>query len=296
MPLVNYEREVERFIEFASDENVTAGERFLWYALMHLMHERAQGRVWPDDYIRLSNDRILAYMPGKYDTLAAARNRLKQRGLIDFKNGNRNKAVPAYKMRYFFPEKIESLEFDGTGYTEKSDNNGCYTEKSDNNSPKSGFCTEKTDNVGYNMGYNMGYNIGGNMGDIYPKDIYNNPKFLQYLSNLRNGNKGYGEEEEKEDVDNKEYIRTRARDEIKKAWRMNFNSDGTPAMFAALESRAVQWGFEEGVVALAIETAALKNLKSPMDYILSTLKDWHERGITTFDAACERIDTPYYER
>ena len=286
MPLVNYEREVEWFIEFASDENVTAGERLLWYALMHLMHERAQGRVWPDDYIRLSNDRILAYMPGKYDTLAAARNRLKQRGLIDFKNGNRNKAVPAYKMCYFFPEKIESLEFEDTSCPKNSDN--------DHN--KSGSYTEKSDNMGYNMGYNIGYNMGYNMGDIYNNNIYTNPQLPQYTSNQRNGNIGYGEEEEKEDISNIEYIRMRARDEIRKAWRTNFNSDGTPAMFAALESRAVQWGFDSGVVALAIETAAVKNLKSPADYILQTLTDWHNNGITTVDEACARIDTPFYER
>ena len=285
MPIICYEREVERFIEFASDEGITASEQLLWYALMHLMHKHAQGRIWPEDYIRLSNDRILTYMPGKFDTLASARNRLKQRGLIDFKNGNRNKAVPAYKMLYFFPQKIESLEFEDTSCPKNSDN--------DHNN--SGSYTEKSDNMGYNIGYNIGYNMGDNMGDIYNNNIYTNPKLPQYTSNQRNGNKGYGEEEEEEDVINNRVYK-RAREEIEKAWRKNFGDGGTPALFDALARRTALWEFEEGVVALAIETAAVKNLKSPMDYILTTLWDWHYNHVTTIDDALLRIDTPFYER
>ena len=101
MPIVNYVREHTRFMEYATDEHLTASERLLWYALMHIMNQRAQGNVWPDGFIRVSNDRLLSYCPMKFDTMAAARNSLKQRGLIEVEKGEKNKKSPAYRMIYF---------------------------------------------------------------------------------------------------------------------------------------------------------------------------------------------------
>jgi hypothetical protein len=140
MAIVNYIREHTRFIEYASDEKLSSGERLLWYALMHIFNQRAQGSVWPDDFIRISNERLLSLCPMKFDTMAEARNRLKQRGLIDYMNGEKNKRSPAYRMVYFCPV-----------YSENSDNSG--------------------GNMGYNSGGNMGYNSGGNTG-------YNSGAFL----------------------------------------------------------------------------------------------------------------------
>ena len=51
MPIVNYVREHRRFIDYASDEQLTSGERLLWYALMEIMNQRAQGRDWPEGFI-----------------------------------------------------------------------------------------------------------------------------------------------------------------------------------------------------------------------------------------------------
>lgn len=137
MPIVNYVREHVRFIEYASDEHLTASERLVWYALMHIMNQRAQGNIWPDEFIRVSNDRLLSFCPMKFDTMAAARNSLKQRGLIDMIPGEKNKKSPAYRMIYFYPQYARpETERDGESNPEKSD----Y----------------------------MGDNIGGNMGDIIP--------------------------------------------------------------------------------------------------------------------------------
>ena len=133
MPIVNYVREHIRFIEYASDEHVTGSERLVWYALMHIMNQRAQGNVWPDEFIRVSNERLLSLCPMKFDTMAAARNKLKQRGLIEFQEGARNKKSPSYRMIYFSPMYIES--------SAEKDGEACYTKKS------------------YNMGDNMGDNI-----------------------------------------------------------------------------------------------------------------------------------------
>ena len=142
MAIVNYIREHTRFIEYASDEKLSSGERLLWYALMHIFNQRAQGSVWPDEFIRISNERLLSLCPMKFDTMAEARNRLKQRGLIDYMNGEKNKRSPAYRMVYFCPV-----------YSEISDNPG--------------------GNTGYNPGGNTGYNPGGFLpkqdGDGYTK-------------------------------------------------------------------------------------------------------------------------------
>ena len=147
MPIVNYVREHIRFMEYATDEHLSASERLLWYALMHIMNQRAQGNVWPDEFIRISNDRLLSYCPMKFDTMASARNGLKQRGLIEFTKGEKNKLSPAYRMIYFYPQYVApNVENDGESYPENSDNIG--------------------GNMGYNIGGSMGYNHGGNMGDI----------------------------------------------------------------------------------------------------------------------------------
>lgn len=144
MPIVNYVREHTRFIEYASDDKITASERLLWYALMHVMNQNAKGNVWPDGFIYISNDRLLLYCPLGFDAMAKARNGLKQRGLIDFTPGKKNKLSPAYRMNYFFPESAES-----------------NTENTDNMGGNNG------DNMRGNMGGNNGDNPEGNMGDFY---------------------------------------------------------------------------------------------------------------------------------
>lgn len=63
MPIVNYVREHMRFIEYASDEGLSSGERLVWYALMHIINGRAQGSIWPEGFIRIANDRLLALCP-----------------------------------------------------------------------------------------------------------------------------------------------------------------------------------------------------------------------------------------
>ena len=181
MPIVNYVREHVRFIEYASDEHLTASERLVWYALMHVMNQRAQGNIWPDEFIRVSNDRLLSFCPMKFDTMAAARNSLKQRGLIDMIPGEKNKKSPAYRMIYFFPQYARpETERDGESNPEKSDYIG--------------------DNMGGNMGDNIGDNTGGNMGDIYinntkgvtytqqnPVEIHTQGRSYNYQGNARAG-------------------------------------------------------------------------------------------------------------
>ena len=101
MATVNYVREHIRFMEYAADEGLTSGERLLWFALMHVINRHARGSDWPEDYVRISNARLMAYCPMKYDTLAKAREALRRRGLIDYREGERNRRPPAYRVHYF---------------------------------------------------------------------------------------------------------------------------------------------------------------------------------------------------
>ena len=106
--LVNYVREHERFIEYAADEKIPANAQLLWYALMHIFNQRAEGSEWPDGIIRINNDRLFMFLPIKWDAMAKARNTLKQAGLIDFRNGNRNKSAPEYRLIPFYPLKTDN--------------------------------------------------------------------------------------------------------------------------------------------------------------------------------------------
>jgi len=145
---VNYVREHERFIEYAADERIPANVQLLWYALMHIFNQRAEGNEWPDGFIRITNDRLFTYLPIKWDAMAKARNALKQMGRIDFRNGNRNKAAPEYRIIPFYPS--------------------CYPFRTDNTGG----------NEGGNTWGNEGGNRRGNTGDfnININRTYTDPK------------------------------------------------------------------------------------------------------------------------
>ena len=118
---MNYLREYMRFMEFAADERLTGSERNLWNALMYVFNRHAQGRVWPEGFIRIPNETLYVYGAMKFDTLASARNKLKQRGLIDFipgkgsEKGAARAVNPLYKMVYFCPEYDGETAPEGDG-------------------------------------------------------------------------------------------------------------------------------------------------------------------------------------
>ncbi len=101
MARVNYVREHISFMEYAADEELTTGERLLWYALMHIFNRRARGSEWPEGYVRVNNRRLMLYCGMKYDTMSRARQALRRRGLIDYIEGERNRQMPAYRIHYF---------------------------------------------------------------------------------------------------------------------------------------------------------------------------------------------------
>lgn len=252
MPIVNYVREHIRFMEYATDEHLSASERLLWYALMHIMNQRAQGKVWPDEFIRISNDRLLSYCPMKYDTIAAARNGLKQRGLIEFTPGEKNKKSPAYRMIYFYPEYAAPD-------TESDADEVCYPKKSDNIGG----------NIGGNIGDNIGYNTGGNTGD----NIIN-------FTGTRTGTI-QGKREEEEDLSPD----AGALGAVARSWRQFFGREATPAALAYIDRVAKACGMGEDMVALAIKNASIRMAESPAEYAATLLADWDKHGVTDLEKA-----------
>ncbi len=121
MPIVNYIREHEWFIEFAADEGLTPNDVALYDAILYFVNRRAEGNDWPEDFIRIRNDRLLTYCHMGFDAMARSRNKLKQKGVIDFLNGDRNREAPAYKLLYKCLDK--SYPQNGGGYPQKTDNN-----------------------------------------------------------------------------------------------------------------------------------------------------------------------------
>lgn len=266
MPIVNYVREHVRFIEYASEENLSASEMLLWYALMHQMNQRAQGNIWPEEFVRIDNDRLLSYLPFGYDTLAEARNKLKQRGVIDYVPGERNRKNPTYKIIYFYPQYVKP----------ETEEDGCYPEISD----KKASYPEKSVNFPSNMGGNMGGNKGGNTGGN-PANIDINYKDKDKYNRFQ--------EEDEDDVEDHHSARTKdpnpdtlkaRKQEAEAGWLQWTGKEITPALAELLVMSAVQYRFEEGVLDTAIQLAALKG-DVPKRYIIAVLNDWGLTGIRT---------------
>lgn len=123
---VNYIREHRAFFEMAADERLTGHEQLLWNALFMIMNSKAQGTQWPDGFIRISNKRLMTYLPYQFDAMAKARNGLIQRGLIEFVHGKKNTMSPMYKMHWLTAPEI------GEEPDEEAGNTGCYPVKTDN--------------------------------------------------------------------------------------------------------------------------------------------------------------------
>lgn len=299
MPIVNFVREHIRFMEYAADEKLTASERLLWFALMHIMNQRAQGKVWPDDFIRIANDRLLTYCPMKIDTLAKARNGLKQRGLMEFEKGDRNKKSPAYRMIYFFPD-VSSPDTDDADQSN----------------------TEISYNTGYNMGGNAGDNIGGNTGDNTGGNMGN--IYINQTRSIPIPSVNSVEEEELNHV-NTHMGQTRMRDgsdklsELYPPRKRPLTTEEQHVYFFIKDTLAdneyicEMYGFagrriirrivDSDTYKLALIEYAIKKtcerhrkyaLDNPAAYTVKLLDDWNDQGFSTIEDVQEAKDDYYH--
>ena len=106
MSKVNFVSEFNSFMRYARDNSLSLRERMLWIALFYIANDRAmyneqtQEYDWPDDFIQVSNGELNLYCCLDKRAIETLRNGLKQRGLIDFQPGQKNKRNPAYKINY----------------------------------------------------------------------------------------------------------------------------------------------------------------------------------------------------
>ena len=106
MSKVNFVSEFNSIMRYARDYSLSLRERMLWLALFYIANDRAvyneqtSEYEWPDGYIQVSNGELGLYCCLDKRGIETLRNTLKQRGILDFRPGLKNKRNPAYKLNY----------------------------------------------------------------------------------------------------------------------------------------------------------------------------------------------------
>lgn len=106
MSKVNFVSEFNAIMRYARDYCISLRERMLWIALFYIANDRAvyneqtQEYEWPDSFIQVSNGELGLYCCLDKRGIEMLRNTLKQRGILDFRPGLKNKRNPAYKLNY----------------------------------------------------------------------------------------------------------------------------------------------------------------------------------------------------
>lgn len=106
MSQVNFLDEFRSIMRFASQNSLSLRERMLWIALFYAANDRAvyneNARTydWPDGFFSVANSELNLYCCLDKRGIETVRNQLKQRGLIDFTPGFKNRKNPAYKLLY----------------------------------------------------------------------------------------------------------------------------------------------------------------------------------------------------
>lgn len=106
MKSINYVDEFNLFMRYARNYQLTGRERLLWIALFTIANDRAiynaQTRTyeWPSDFFPVPNNELSLHSTLDKRGIETVRNKLKQRGLIDFHQGSRNARPAEYQIHY----------------------------------------------------------------------------------------------------------------------------------------------------------------------------------------------------
>ncbi len=247
---VNYVREINAFHRYANVNFLGSSERLLWFGLMDYINlHYASGSEWPGDFISIPNKGILSHVPFGEDALTEARSRLKQRGLIEYLPGKKNKEAPKYRIHYF------SMEL-STGYQQ---NVGIDY-------------TEKTGNMPGNMPGNIPGNIPGNVPGSHP--------YINLNVTPRNPKPNVTPDDEEEEAE--ERAREEAVAVIDSAFRESYGRSATIAEANILALRYCRSGMTEPeVLREAVREAAQHGAKNPAIYARRILSDWDGDYIRT---------------
>lgn len=103
---VNFVSEFNMIMRYARNNGLSLRERMLWIALFYIANDRAiynertEEYDWPDGFISVSNGELNLYSCLDKRGIDTLRNSLRQRGVIDFTPGVKNKKNPAYRLNY----------------------------------------------------------------------------------------------------------------------------------------------------------------------------------------------------
>ena len=92
MSQINFVAEFRAIMETCRRDSVPGRTRLLWIALFYLANDRALedeqtgAWEWPDEFFPVNNAELATHCPLEKRALLEARNRLKQMGVIDFKD------------------------------------------------------------------------------------------------------------------------------------------------------------------------------------------------------------------
>ena len=243
---VNYVREINAFQRYANVNFLGSSERLLWFGLMDYINlHYASGSEWPGDFISIPNKGILSHVPFGEDALTEARSRLKQRGLIEYLPGKKNKEAPKYRIHYFSMELSTGYQQNvGTDYTEKTGN----------------------------MPGNMPGNIPGNVPGSHP--------YINLNVTPRNPKPNVTPDDEEEEAE--ERAREEAVAVIDSAFRESYGRSATIAEANILALRYCRSGMTEPeVLREAVREAAQHGAKNPAIYARRILSDWDGDYIRT---------------
>ena len=106
---MNYLVETNKFYDYLVYNSLTTSEIALWHALMHINNHV----MWKTEFI--ASNRILQQLTGlSIPGLATAKNKLKQRGLIDYIPGKAGQSGK-FRMMSFYVKEIEEEEAEESG-------------------------------------------------------------------------------------------------------------------------------------------------------------------------------------
>ncbi|MBS6842711.1 MAG: DnaD domain protein [Clostridiales bacterium] len=251
---VNYVREINAFHRYANVNFLGSSERLLWFGLMDYINlHYASGSEWPGDFISIPNKGILSHVPFGEDALTEARSRLKQRGLIEYLPGKKNKEAPKYRIHYF------SMEL-STGYQQNVGTD----------------YPEKTGNMPGNIPGNMPGNIPGNI----PGNVPGSHPYINLNVTPRNPKPNVTPDDEEEEAE--ERAREEAVAVIDSAFRESYGRSATIAEANILALRYCRSGMTEPeVLREAVREAAQHGAKNPAIYARRILSDWDGDYIRT---------------
>lgn len=112
MSQINFVDEFRAIMAESKKKGLPLRERMLWIGLFHMANDNAEydpetGRYeWPDDFFPIANAELNLYTDLNKHAIEELRNKLKQRGYIDFRNGERRTKNPEYKIYYLTGGRI----------------------------------------------------------------------------------------------------------------------------------------------------------------------------------------------